>query len=167
MQNNEKYLLPVWEYASKDYKLKQFLGKGTFGEVVYAKRKSDDREFAIKFLACNFKNKVCIRNYIREISILRQLTSFKCNFAAIRIHDVFVAKKEGEPLEEAKGIFLVTDYIPNDLKKMIHKIKPHNLTEMHIRVILYNMLCCLNYLHSANVMHRDLKPANVLIDDQC
>lgn len=34
-------------------------------------------------------------------------------------------------------------------------------------VILYNSLCALNFLHTANVMHRDIKPSNLLIDNQC
>ena len=41
------------------------------------------------------------------------------------------------------------------------------LTEEHIVVILYNILCGIKFLHSANIMHRDIKPANILIDAQC
>lgn len=40
-------------------------------------------------------------------------------------------------------------------------------TESHMISILYNMLCSLNFLHSANVMHRDIKPANILVDEEC
>ena len=36
---------------------------------------------------------------------------------------------------------------------------------MHVMVILYNLLCALNYIHTANLMHRDLKPENVIIDN--
>ena len=33
--------------------------------------------------------------------------------------------------------------------------------------ILYNLLCSLNFLHTANIMHRDIKPANILVDADC
>ena len=33
--------------------------------------------------------------------------------------------------------------------------------------ILYNLLCTLNYVHTANIIHRDIKPANILVNQDC
>lgn len=33
--------------------------------------------------------------------------------------------------------------------------------------MVYNLLCAVKYLHSANVLHRDLKPANILVNEDC
>ena len=54
-----------------------------------------------------------------------------------------------------------------DLKMILSEMQPPIFTEKHIITILYNLLCAVNFLHSANIFHRDLKPANVLIDGDC
>jgi mitogen-activated protein kinase 1/3 len=33
--------------------------------------------------------------------------------------------------------------------------------------VVYNLLCAVKYLHTANVLHRDLKPANILVNEDC
>lgn len=41
------------------------------------------------------------------------------------------------------------------------------LSEEHIKIITYNILCATQYLHSLNIVHRDLKPGNVLVNSDC
>ena len=81
--------------------------------------------------------------------------------------DVIVAKQEEAPLSECNGIFLVMEYVPNDVKKMLDEISTADFLEDHVKIITYNLLCSLNFIHSTNLMHRDMKPQNILIDSNC
>jgi len=66
-------------------------------------------------------------------------------------------------LDNFTDLYIVLEYVENDLKNVLKSCI--YLTPQHIKVILYNLLCALYYLHSTEVLHRDLKPANVLIDE--
>ena len=58
------------------------------------------------------------------------------------------------------------EYVQYDLKKVIKDFNNNpdsEFEELNVKIILYNLLCAVNYIHSANVMHRDLKPANILL----
>jgi mitogen-activated protein kinase 1/3 len=59
------------------------------------------------------------------------------------------------------------EYIESDLKKMFINTNIIEFDQSHILTILYNSLCALNFVHTANIMHRDIKPANILIDSNC
>lgn len=62
-------------------------------------------------------------------------------------------------------LYIVMEHAKTDLKKLIKSAM--FLEEMHIKIISYNLLCAMNYIHSANILHRDLKPANILINEDC
>lgn len=67
--------------------------------------------------------------------------------------------------KEYKDLYVVLEYVDADLKKVLKSSL--TLTDLHIQVILYNMLCSLKWMHSAQVLHRDIKPSNILIDEDC
>jgi len=58
----------------------------------------------------------------------------------------------------------------NDMKFWMDQISqdPENkLEEDYIITMLYNILCGMNFIHSANLMHRDIKASNILMNDEC
>lgn len=48
-----------------------------------------------------------------------------------------------------------------DLSKIIQS--KQYMQKAHVQFVMYQLLCGLKHIHSANVIHRDLKPANILV----
>ena len=59
------------------------------------------------------------------------------------------------------------EYISHDLRSVINSAVRKDFHEEHVITLIYNLLCSLNFLKSANVIHRDLKPTNILVNDLC
>jgi serine/threonine protein kinase len=66
------------------------------------------------------------------------------------------------------GAFILTfviELMECDLAAIIRSGQP--LTDAHFQSFIYQILCGLKYIHSANVLHRDLKPGNLLVNADC
>ena len=112
---------------------------------------------AIKQIKGIFDNETDCKRILREIKLLRRLD----HPYIIRLYDIV----EPRNLDHFSDLYLVLQLADSDLKKVLKSAL--FLTPKHIKQILYNLLCSLYYLHSAQVLHRDLKPANVLVDESC
>jgi serine/threonine protein kinase len=76
------------------------------------------------------------------------------------------------PQEELKSgnvgnLFIVMEASETDMKSLIDLGQKSGFNEEHLKIIVYNTLCALKFLHSSNVIHRDIKPANILINKNC
>jgi mitogen-activated protein kinase 7 len=64
-----------------------------------------------------------------------------------------------------QGANIGSELMECDLAAIIRSGQP--LTDAHFQSFIYQILCGLKYIHSANVLHRDLKPGNLLVNADC
>lgn len=137
-----------------EYALKKEIGKGSYGVVVLAKHLPTGKMVAIKKLNEVFVYVQDAKRILREILLLRELKNHR---NVIRLYDIIVT----EDVKTFNTLYLIFEYAASDIRK-VYRSK-YFLTERHIQTIMYNLLCGIKYIHSADVVHRDIKPGNVLV----
>lgn len=70
-----------------------------------------------------------------------------------------------EALDKFEDVYIISELMETDLHRIIYSRQ--ELSDDHIQYFVYQMLCALKYMHSANVLHRDLKPSNILLNADC
>lgn len=92
----------------------------------------------------------------REIRLLRHFQHPNI----IKITDII------SPLSaDFSDVYIVAELMDTDLHRVIYS--GQRLTEEHVQFFLYQLLCGIKFMHSANVIHRDLKPSNILLNENC
>ena len=76
------------------------------------------------------------------------------NIFTVKLIDVILPWNKGKELPS--GIFLVLTHVEQNLSKVFAANKKISFETEHAKLILYNLLCAVNFLHTANVMHRDI-----------
>lgn len=84
-----------------------------------------------------------------------------------KLKEVIIPEDNLKSMEELKYIYLVMDLEACDLRNILHSDFMSNMEFKHIKLISYNIICAIKFLHSSNVIHRDLKPENILINGNC
>jgi mitogen-activated protein kinase 1/3 len=96
----------------------------------------------------------------------------KSNKFTTKLYDIIICQDpdggSNQPYQFSH-LFMIMEYMESDLRKILDKIPNHvsPFSPDHIVNLIYNVLCAMNFLHTAGVMHRDIKPANILVNHDC
>ena len=131
-----------------NYKVKKELGEGSYGTVYLATDLKTQTNVAIKVFRYIYRNPVNWKHVMREVEIVAKLKSHY-NISLIEV------------ILRQDDLYIVMDYMEYDLRKFLQM--PVFLHAPQVKLIMYNIFCGLEYLHSCQVIHRDIKPGNILI----
>ena len=81
-----------WKQIQEKFSITRFIGSGSCGEVARVKHRETREVYAVKLVKFDQKNTFQMKNLVRELSILRQLSSMKNNIFTVKLYDVILPK---------------------------------------------------------------------------
>lgn len=153
MSCNDDHKYPA-EIRQK-YTITKMLGVGAYGEVRLAFEKNNCNKYAIKIIqkkkfSINGKHEINSNSQIKsEIDILKKL-KHPC---IIRVHEV---------VDTIDSVFIILDLAEGG--ELFDKVvKLGRYEESTAKLLFYQMVLTIKYLHDKGITHRDLKPENILL----
>lgn len=147
--------------VDKRFQLIKEIGHGAYGVVCSARftEAAEDTTVAIKKVTNVFSKTLLCKRSLRELKLLRHFRGHK-NITCLYDMDIVFY-----PDGTFAGLYLYEELMECDMHQIIKSEQP--LTDAHYQSFIYQILCGLKYIHSADVLHRDLKPGNLLVNADC
>jgi serine/threonine protein kinase len=163
-----KAQMKMWEPVTKDgqYSIQKIIGKGSFGIVAKAYDVRNQRYVAIKKLDKFSRSEYSSVQLVREIKLLKEFRKHPDGAKYVPVlYDVIgdgEFEKDFSDPNKSFAVFIVMEYFPTDLKKLIES-DLRFLSARKITQMIQDALNALRFIHSCNVVHRDIKPANIFL----
>ncbi|EIM85103.1 CMGC/MAPK/ERK protein kinase [Stereum hirsutum FP-91666 SS1] len=159
MQRHSFQALNSTFVVDSEYQFVKELGQGAYGCVVSAKHRRTGEGCAIKKITNINTKRILTKRCLREIKLLHHFRRHK-NITCL--YDMDIVFDASGNFDE---VYLYEELMEADLHAIIRSGQP--LSDAHFQSFIYQTLCGLKYIHSANVLHRDLKPGNLLVNADC
>jgi len=136
---------------SEEYIILEELGEGSFGMVVKVVHKITQNIRALKIInKLNLDKSLTKSKLYDEIKILKDIDHPN----VIKIYEFF---------EDNENFYMITEYCPEgDLAKHTERMEYFN--ETIVKILMFQIISAVLYLHSKNIIHGDLKLENILIE---
>lgn len=131
-------------------KLEQ-LGEGSYATVYKGISKVNNAVVALKEIRLQEEEGIPF-TAIREASLLKGLNHSNI----VRLHDIIPTKEH---------LLLVFEYLHTDLCLFLEE-RPFGLHAQNVKLLFFQLLRALQYIHEKSILHRDIKPQNVLLSVQ-
>lgn len=131
---------------ASDFEFLKLIGKGSFGKVLLAKHRTEEKIYAVKVLS---KKMIIKRNEKTHIMCERNVLLKNLNHPfLVGLHYSFQSRDK---------LYFVLDYV-NGGELFFHLQKERCFPEQRARFYAAEITSALGYLHSQGIVYRDLKP---------
>lgn len=138
----------------QDFEFGENIGEGSYSQVVLARDKHSNRQYAVKVLD---KRHIIKEKKVKYVNIEKHaLNRLSNQMGIISLYFTF---------QDKARLYFVLDYASNG--ELLTLIKKYNtLNEDCVRHFGAQILDAIRYMHDNGVIHRDIKPENILLDDK-
>uniref|UniRef100_W5KDI7 Serum/glucocorticoid regulated kinase 2a n=1 Tax=Astyanax mexicanus TaxID=7994 RepID=W5KDI7_ASTMX len=139
--------------SAADFDYLKVIGTGSFGKVLLAKHRDNNRYYAVKVLQKHIVFRKKEEHIMCERSVLLKTVNHPF---LVRLHFSFQTKER---------LYLVMDYAGGG-ELFYHLQRERAFLEPRARFYAAEIASALGYLHSLHIVYRDLKPENILLDNE-
>ncbi|KAF8484119.1 kinase-like protein [Russula emetica] len=151
--------------VDSDYQFVKELGEGAFGWVVAAKHSRTGEDCAIRKIMNistteDWLPRILTKRCLHEIKLLHHLNHFRRHNNIICLYDMDIVFGPDGNFDE---VYIYEELMQFNLRDIIRSRAGSPLSDAQAKYLIYQTLCGLKYIHSADEMYYDLKPADMLV----